>query len=147
MELVEPPKYFRSRRVEKKDIVKPWLSEPRDPKEKWVTIIPLLGAFVGLILAALLVWDGWKSVINHNYCLVFEDDFSQGLNPDNWQAEIQLGGFGYASCRFHLPMLDLTDTWNSTETANLSRQPTLKRMYSSTRMLSSTSEQHCKTSR
>lgn len=103
MEVVEPPKYFRSRRVEKKDIVKPWLSEPRDPKEKWVTIIPLLGAFVGILLAALLVWDGWKSVINHDYCLVFEDDFSHGLNPDIWQAEMQLGGFGYAPVIPHLP--------------------------------------------
>lgn len=96
MDVVEPPKYFHSRRIKKNSIAKPWLTEPPDPREKWVTIIPFIGALVGLVLAGLLVWDGWRSVINHKYCLVFEDDFSHGLNSDVWHAEIQLGNFGYA---------------------------------------------------
>lgn len=95
MDVHGPPTYFRSRRLQKKDIVKPWLLEARDPKEKWVTIIPFIGVFVGICLAGLLVWDGWRSVINHKYCLVYQDDFSEGLRTDIWTAEQQVGGFGY----------------------------------------------------
>lgn len=94
MEGVRAPRFFHSRRIEKKSIVKPWLSDPPDSKEKWVTIIPFIGMFIGIMLAGVLVWDGWKSVINHKYCLVYEDDFSQGLDRDIWQAELQVGGFG-----------------------------------------------------
>lgn len=95
MEAVGAPKYFRSRRVEKKRIIKPWLSDPTDRKERWVTVLPFIGVFIGIMLAGVLVWDGWKSVINHKYCLVYEDDFSKGLDRDIWKAEIQVGGFGY----------------------------------------------------
>lgn len=100
------PKYFRSHRVRKGDIQKPWLLEPSDPKEKWITIMPFIGAALGIIISAILVWDGWRQVINHKYCLVYEDDFSQGLDPDIWETEIQAGGFGFV----FLPSL-LSYTW------------------------------------
>lgn len=88
------PRYFHSRRVRKEQVVKPWTKEPKDPKEKWVTIIPLIGLIVGLCVAAFIIWDGLRSVINHKYCTVLEEDWSQGFRSDMWQAEIKAGGFG-----------------------------------------------------
>ncbi|KAK7737295.1 hypothetical protein SLS53_006598 [Cytospora paraplurivora] len=88
------PRYFHSRRVRKEQVVKPWTKEPKDPKEKWVTIIPLIGLMVGLCVAAFIIWDGLRSVVNHKYCMVLEEDWSQGFRSDIWQAEIKVGGFG-----------------------------------------------------
>lgn len=86
-------RYFHSRRI-RGEVEKPWLSK-KDPKEKWVTILPILGILVGLGISGFLVWDGIRSVVKHNYCLVLEDDFSSGFNKDVWNYEIELGGFGY----------------------------------------------------
>ncbi|KAI9657585.1 MAG: hypothetical protein M1829_006893 [Trizodia sp. TS-e1964] len=86
-------RYFHSRRVRKGEIEKPWLKN-KDPREKWVTIIPLVGLFVGFALAGFLVFDGLRTVVNHKYCPVLMDDFSTGLNPDVWTKEAELGGFG-----------------------------------------------------
>lgn len=88
------PKYFHSRRIKKGDIRKPWLAQPPDPAEKWLTIMPFTGAFLGLCIAGVLIWDGWVSVHTHKYCLMFEDTFQDGLNPDIWTPEITTGGFG-----------------------------------------------------
>lgn len=66
----------------------------KDPKEKWVTIIPLVGIFVGLALSGVLIWDGLRSVVNHNYCEILNEDFSSGLNSKIWTKEVELGGFG-----------------------------------------------------
>jgi beta-glucanase (GH16 family) len=90
-----PPRpYFHSRRVKKGSIEKPWLKH-KDPREKWVTIIPLIGLFIGLALAGFLVWDGLRTVVNHKYCPVFLEDFSSGtLNPSIWTKEAEVGGFG-----------------------------------------------------
>lgn len=86
--------YFRSRRVRKGEVERPWLKR-KDPKEKWVTIIPIVGIAIGLCLAGFLVWDGLRTVVNNSYELVYEDDFSSGtLNPDIWTHEIEVGGFG-----------------------------------------------------
>lgn len=88
-----PGTYFRSRRVKKGDIDKPWLVS-KDPKEKWITIIPMLGLLIGLGLGGILVYDGLKSVVNHKYCPVYSTDFSEGLDTDKWTKEVQCGGFG-----------------------------------------------------
>jgi hypothetical protein len=86
-------RYFQSRRVRKGTIDKPPLT--RDPKEKWVTILPLLALTIGLCISGFLVWDGVRSVVNHNYCSVFQDNFSSGeLNPDVWTKEVETGGYG-----------------------------------------------------
>ncbi|ORY54694.1 concanavalin A-like lectin/glucanase domain-containing protein, partial [Pseudomassariella vexata] len=86
-------RYFHSRRVKKGEVEKPWMDKT-DPKEKWVTILPILGIVVGLGISGFLVWDGLRSVVTHKYCMVMEDDFSGGFNTDFWTKEVQLGGFG-----------------------------------------------------
>ncbi len=85
-------RYFHSRRVKKDEVEKPWLSKA-DPKEKWVTILPIIGIFVGLAISAFLIWDGIHSVVTHKYCLVLEDNF-ETFNNDVWTKEVQVGGFG-----------------------------------------------------
>ncbi|KAH7037099.1 concanavalin A-like lectin/glucanase domain-containing protein [Microdochium trichocladiopsis] len=87
------PRYFHSRRVRKEDVEKPWL-EKKDPKEKWVTILPCIGLGLGIALSGFLVWDGIRSVVKNNYCPVLDDNFSGGLNRDVWMEEVQVGGFG-----------------------------------------------------
>lgn len=86
-------RYFHSRRIRKGEVEKPWL-ETKDPREKWVTILPILGIVVGLAVAGLLVWDGVRSVVRHQYCEVLIEDFSRGLREDIWVKEVELGGFG-----------------------------------------------------
>jgi hypothetical protein len=84
--------YFRSRRVKKGEIERPWL-EKKDPREKWMTIIPLIGIFLGLCVVGVLVWDGVRSVAQHKYCEVFNDDFTS-WNSNVWTKEVEVGGFG-----------------------------------------------------
>ena len=89
-----PSRYFHSRRLRKGEVDQPWRAK-KDPKEKWVTIIPVIGLLVGLGIAGFLVWDGIRSVVHHKYCPVFSDDFSAGvLNSDIWTKEAEVGGFG-----------------------------------------------------
>jgi len=66
-----------------------------DPKEKWVTILPIIGIFIGLGISGFLVWDGIRSVVKHKYCEVLIEDWSQGIRSDIWEQEVQVGGFGY----------------------------------------------------
>ncbi len=88
-----PNKYFHSRRIKKGEVERPWLDR-KDPREKWVTIIPLIGLLLGLGVAGFLVWDGVHSVVNHVYCPVLIEDFSSGLDPTIWTKEVEVGGFG-----------------------------------------------------
>ena len=88
------PRYFHSRRIKKGQLERPWL-EKKDPKEKWVTIIPVSGIIIGLLICAYLIYDGLKTVQNHVYCSIYEDDFSSGLNTKVWTKEVEVGGFGY----------------------------------------------------
>ena len=87
-------RYFHSRRVRKGEVERPWLDR-HDPKEKWVTIIPIIGIVVGLALSGFLIYDGLASVAHHVYCPVLEDDFSNGFNTKVWTREAEVGGFGY----------------------------------------------------
>lgn len=86
-------RYFHSRRVRKEDIQKPWL-EKKDPKEKWVTILPIIGILIGLGISGFLVWDGYRSVIQNKYCIVLDEDFSRGLRSSVWTKEVEVGGYG-----------------------------------------------------
>lgn len=88
-----PSRYFHSRRVQKGEIEQPWLKKV-DPKEKWVTIIPLIGLFLGLGIAGFLVYDGIRSVVHHKYCPVMSDSFAEGLNTNIWTQEAEVGGYG-----------------------------------------------------
>lgn len=91
-----PQKYFHSRRVKKGSIEKPWLAST-DPREKWVTIIPCIGLFFGLAVCGVLIWEGLRRVVNHKYCPVLLEDFSNGFDPTIWTREVEVGGFGYVS--------------------------------------------------
>lgn len=88
-----PARYFHSRRVRKGEVEQPWRAR-KDPKEKWVTIIPLIGLALGFAIAGFLVYDGISSVVHHKYCPVMSDDFSSGLNTKIWTKEAEVGGFG-----------------------------------------------------
>jgi hypothetical protein len=90
-------KYFKSRRINPEDIQKPW-TDKKDPKKKWHTIFPLIGIGLGIALVALECWQGLSTVINYNYCPIYEVDFSSGtLDPKIWTKEVETGGFGYES--------------------------------------------------
>ena len=88
-----PNHFFHSRRIKKGDVSKPWLAK-KDPREKWVTIIPCIGLFLGLVMCGMLVWLGLKSVVNHKYCPVLMEDWSRGFDEDIWTREVEVGGFG-----------------------------------------------------
>lgn len=61
-----------------------------------MTIIPVMGIVIGLILSGLIIYDGLQTVEKHVYCPVFEDYFSTGsLNEKVWTKEVEVGGFGY----------------------------------------------------
>ena len=83
---------FRSRLAAMGGVEKPWLKE-KDPREKWVTILPVIGILFGCGLAGYLGYSGWASVETHKFCLVYQDNFDN-FNTDVWQHEIQVGGFG-----------------------------------------------------
>jgi len=86
-------RYFHSRRVKKGEIERPW-TKTKDPREKWVTIIPLVGLLIGFGLTGFLLWDGLRSVVTHTYCPVYFDDFSNGFNDKVWTKRAEVGGFG-----------------------------------------------------
>ena len=54
-----------------------------------------MGIFLGLAVAGFLVWDGLRSVVNHQYCPVLDEDWSKGFNTAVWTKEAEVGGFGY----------------------------------------------------
>ncbi|KAL5317297.1 hypothetical protein ACEPPN_014392 [Leptodophora sp. 'Broadleaf-Isolate-01'] len=105
-----PSRYFHSRRVHKGEVEKPWLAK-KDPKEKWVTIIPIIGLLLGFGVAGFLIYDGMSSVVHHKYCPVMSDDFSQGLNTNIWTKEAEVGGFGNG--QFEQTTLDDTNVFVS----------------------------------
>lgn len=90
------PKYFHSRKLNKDEVEKPWTVQ-KHPKQKWVNIIPAIGILIGFGIAGFLVWDGYRSVVQHKYCPVLDDDFSGGLNSNIWTKEVEVGGFGYVT--------------------------------------------------
>lgn len=91
-----PPTYFRSRRIRKGEQERPWLDK-KDPKEKWVWIIPLIGLLIGLGLAGVQVWYGLQRVSKHSYCTILDEDWSRGLDEQIWTKEVEVGGFGYVA--------------------------------------------------
>jgi hypothetical protein len=88
-----PSRYFHSRRIRKGEVEQPW-RKIKDRKEKWVTIIPLIGLAVGVAIAGFLVYDGLSSVVHHKYCAVLDEDFSSGIQSSIWTQEAEVGGFG-----------------------------------------------------
>lgn len=87
------PRYFHSRRVNKEELEKPWL-EKKDPREKWNTIIPIIGMIIGLALAGFMIYEGLQTVTDHVYCPVLDENFANGLDSKVWTKEVEVGGFG-----------------------------------------------------
>lgn len=85
--------YWKATRVQKGTVDKPWMKK-REPRELWVTVIPLFGMLVGAIIGGFLIWDGIRQVAVHRYCPVLNEEFSSGFNTDIWQKEVEVGGFG-----------------------------------------------------
>ena len=86
-------RYFRSRKLKPDHVIeKPW-KDAKDPREKWVTIIPLIGMGVGLAAAVALVIQGLFTVAHHNYKLVLDERWDT-FNTAVWTKESNVGGFG-----------------------------------------------------
>ncbi|CZR59178.1 related to beta-1,3-glucan binding protein [Phialocephala subalpina] len=87
-------RYFRSRRIRKDDGHEPPKFK-KDPKEKWLCIIPLLGVLIGVAITGAMIYLKIGRIVSHQYCSVLDDDFSSGtLNPSIWTAEQEVGGYG-----------------------------------------------------
>jgi hypothetical protein len=69
-------------------------SDKKDPREKWVTILPILGILVGFAASGVLIWDGLQTVVTHGYCQILNEDWSGGFDSSIWQKEAEVGGFG-----------------------------------------------------
>ncbi len=86
--------YFRSRRIKKDENHVPPVFK-KDPKEKFLWIIPLGGLLLGLVITGIMIYLSVGLKATYNYCSVLSDDFSSGvLNPSIWTKEVQVGGFG-----------------------------------------------------
>lgn len=86
-------RYFRSRRIAKGTSARPWL-DVKNPKEKLVTILPLISLGLGLCFAGFLVAQGYMSVKQGEFCPVLMEDWSSGFNKGMWTKEVEVGGFG-----------------------------------------------------
>ena len=84
--------YFHSRRIKKGEIERPWLDK-KDPKEKWVTIIQLIGIFLGFCVAGYLIYDGLTTISNFKYCSVLDEEFKDGFNSKVWTKEVTVSGY------------------------------------------------------
>ncbi|CAI4213585.1 unnamed protein product [Parascedosporium putredinis] len=89
-----PPKQqrFKSSRLIG-EYEKPW-TEKRDHRiayDRWIFYFMTL---LGLGISAYICWDGWNSYGSRDFCLIWEDDFSNGIDDSSWNYEIQRGGFG-----------------------------------------------------
>jgi len=92
--LKQTQRYFHSRRIKKGEIEHPWKTAKKDPREKWITIIPLIGLALGFAIAGFLLYDGLRTIVNHKYDLILDEDWSQGFRTDIWHKEVTVGGFG-----------------------------------------------------
>lgn len=137
----QPPNYFHSRRIKKGEIERPWLDK-KDPREKWVTIIPVLGILLGIAVSAFLIYDGLQTVQTHSYCSIYEDDFSGGLNSKVWTKEVEVGGFGYIVSWYHACSEESLTTCVATVN---SRRRQIRTKMSSSKTGCSPSSQLCRT--
>lgn len=83
---------FRSRRITQPQL-KPWISE-KESKKRAVAMIPFLGFFVGMAVGCYLIYTGYAGVAKHDWCLVLDEDWSNGIDDSIWTREVNLGGFG-----------------------------------------------------
>jgi len=85
---------FKSRRVKKEDIQRPWVGE-KDPRRIWHLVLPLVGIVLGFVYTGYAIYQGTAAAPNHEYCLILNEDFSSGiLDTSVWTYEVAVGGFG-----------------------------------------------------
>ncbi|KAF2719452.1 glycoside hydrolase family 16 protein [Polychaeton citri CBS 116435] len=87
-------RYFHSRRIKKGEAERPWMTQKKSAKERWVTWIPIIGIVIGLAVTGFLIYDGLSSVHNHVYCPVLDEDWSGGIDSKFWTKEVEVGGYG-----------------------------------------------------
>lgn len=58
-----------------------------------MTIIPLIGLFLGCCAVGIIIWDGVRHIAVHKYCKVLDEDFSS-WNSNIWTKEVEVGGYG-----------------------------------------------------
>ncbi|WVQ96527.1 hypothetical protein IAU59_003632 [Kwoniella sp. CBS 9459] len=90
-------KAFQSTRL-KGEIYKPWL-EQRDPALRWARWITIVSIILGFAIAGVICYDGYASVPKLGTVRsVLDEDFSSGtIDPNVWQREVRLDGYGYGS--------------------------------------------------
>ncbi|ORY85571.1 concanavalin A-like lectin/glucanase domain-containing protein [Protomyces lactucae-debilis] len=76
---------------------KPWLNIKMTRSQKFSHRLPYISISLALLVVAGYCYSGYSQVDRHKYCLVVDDDFSNGFNPNVWQLEQQLDGFGVGS--------------------------------------------------
>lgn len=86
------PAQFQSRRIVQ-PALKPW-KDKVDPRVRAAGFIPFIGIFLGLAIGCYLIYTGWAGVPKHDWCLVLDEDWSNGIDPTRWTHEVELGGFG-----------------------------------------------------
>ncbi|ORY80975.1 concanavalin A-like lectin/glucanase domain-containing protein, partial [Protomyces lactucae-debilis] len=115
---------------------KPWLSGKKSKSRLVTDIIPLIGLAAGLAIVAVYAYTGWAKYDTAKFCPVWTEDFSGGLDPNVWQREVQIGGFGNGQFEYatddeansHVKdgMLYITPTvgepWEDGATLNLTSQ-------------------------
>ncbi|OKL57256.1 hypothetical protein UA08_07422 [Talaromyces atroroseus] len=102
------------------DYDKPWTAK-KDPRMIWDKIFFIGLTIVGLGIGSYIIYSGWQSVENPPYCLIFEDDFSNGINENDWNYEIEVGGYGVGS--FEWTTSDSTNAY--TDESGLHIVPTI----------------------
>ena len=84
-------RYFKSRRIQKGSVERPWLKK-KDPRETWVTVMPVVGLILGLFASGMMIWGGLKTVQSHKYCLILDERFTS-WNSIVWTKEVEAGGY------------------------------------------------------
>ena len=91
----KPRHKFRSYRLVGK-YEQPWLDDPRMRKTRQNSWIVYGGVALGVLLSAYICLTKIKSVTNHEYCLILDENF-QTLDPNIWTREVQIDGYGTGS--------------------------------------------------
>ncbi|WWC88556.1 uncharacterized protein L201_003467 [Kwoniella dendrophila CBS 6074] len=90
-------KAFQSTRL-KGEIYKPWL-EQKDPALRWARWITIGSIVLGFAIAAVICWDGYRSVPSLGKVTnVINENFASGsIDSSIFQHEVRLDGYGYGS--------------------------------------------------
>jgi len=76
---------------------KPWIKETQaDPRRKYEKWIFAGGVLLGLCGGGGLLYQAYVGVVNSDYCMVLDDNFTT-IDTNSWNYEIQRGGFGTGS--------------------------------------------------